>query len=82
MMDIEGKKLEDEIKEAFLVKKPKVVRQGAYAHTNKLENYHRELVSLLPWLGPHIAKCSDQGSALQIVECVMLITSLEDEDSL
>ena len=58
-MDTEVTKLEDEIKEGFLFEKPRVVRQGAYAHTDKLENYHHELVSLLPWIGPHIAKRSD-----------------------
>jgi len=38
-MDVEVKKLEDEIKEAFLVEKPRKVRQGVYDHTNKFENY-------------------------------------------
>ena len=64
-VDLEVKKLGNEIKEAFLIKKPRMVRQGMYDHTNNLENYRRELVSLLPWRGPHITKCSDQGSALQ-----------------
>jgi len=40
--------------EEFLVEKLRMVRQGVYAHTDKLENYHHELVSLLPWLGLHI----------------------------
>jgi len=58
-MDVEVKKLEDEIKEAFLIEKMRVVRQGTYDYTEKLENYCYELVSLLPWFGPYITKCSD-----------------------
>ena len=58
-MDVEVNKLEDKIKEALLVEKPRMVRQGAYNHTGKFDNYHHELFSLLPWLGPHIAKHSD-----------------------
>lgn len=55
-MDAEFKKLEDKIKEAFLVERPRIVRQGAYDSTNKLEDYCCELASLRSWLGPHIAK--------------------------
>ena len=58
-MDAEVKKLEDEIKEAFLVKKTRMVGQGTYDHTNRVEDYRCEIVSLLPWLGPHIAKHSE-----------------------
>lgn len=49
-MDAKVKKLEDEIKEAFLIKKPRMVRQDACNRTNRLEDYFHELVSLLPWL--------------------------------
>ena len=59
MVDVEVKKLEDEIKDDFLAEKTRMVRQGAYDHTDKFDNYHRKLVSLMPWLGPHIIKCSD-----------------------
>lgn len=81
MMDVEVKKLEDEIKEAFFIKKPRMVRQGAYNHTVKFEHYHCELVSLLPWLEPHIAKHSDQGNTLQVVKCVIPTTTMEGGDS-
>lgn len=63
-MDVEVKKLEDEIEEAFLIKKLRMVKQCAYDHINDWDNYLRELVRLLPWLIPYIAKCSDQGHAL------------------
>ena len=56
-MDMEVKKLEDEIKEEFLTEKTRMVRQGAYNHTDKFESH--ELISLLPWLGLHISKHSD-----------------------
>ena len=80
-MDAEVKKLEDEMKEEFLVEKPRMVRQGAYDPTNELEGYHHELVSLLPWLGLHITKCSDQGSMLQVVKCTMPIITMKGGDS-
>jgi len=76
-MDAEVQKLEDEIKDAFLVEKPRMVRQGAYDHTEKFVNYRHELVSLLPWLGLHIAKRTNQGSVLQVVKCAMLTTTME-----
>lgn len=81
-MDTEVKKLENEMKEAFLDEKPRMARQGMYSHTDKLESYHRELVSLLPWLRLHLAKRSDEGSALKILQCTMPITTMEDGDSL
>lgn len=34
-MDTEVKKLEDDIKEEFLAEKTRMVRQGAYEHTDK-----------------------------------------------
>jgi len=80
-MDAEVKKLEDVIKEALLIEKHRMVRQGAYDHTDKFEHYHREMVSLLPWLGPHIAKCRDQGTTLQVVKCVILTTTIDGGDS-
>ena len=60
--------MEDELKEAFLVENLWVVRQGAHTHSDKWENYYRELISLLPWLGPYITQHSNQESALQPVE--------------
>lgn len=68
LMDAEVKKLEDEIKESFLVEKPRVVWQGAHTHSDKWENYRRKLISLLPWFGPYITQRSNQESALQPVE--------------
>ena len=58
-MDAEAKKLENEIKEALLNNKPRMIRQGAYDHTKELEDHRRELVRLLSWLGLYITKCSN-----------------------
>ena len=55
-MDAKVKTLDDEIKEEFLVEKTRIVRQVAYDHIGKFENYRYEFVSLMPWLGPHISK--------------------------
>lgn len=56
--------------------------QGAADCTDKWEDYHQELVSLLSWLGPHIAKRNNQGSTLQNVERVVPIITMIDKDSL
>jgi len=82
LMDAEVKKMEDEIKEEFLTENTRMVRQGAYDHADKFEHYHCELVSLLPWLRPHITKLSDQGSTLQVVKWTMPTTTMEGGDSL
>lgn len=81
MMETEVKKLEDEIKEEFFVEESRMVRQGAYDHIDKFEHYRCELVSLLPWLGPHITKRIDQGSMLHIVKCMMPTITMEGGDS-
>lgn len=39
LLDVEVKKLEDEIKEAFLDEKPRMVWQGARTHSDKWEDY-------------------------------------------
>ena len=58
-MEEKFKKLEDEIKEDFLDKKTRVIKQGAHDHVDKFEEYRHELISMMPWLGLHIAKCID-----------------------
>ena len=58
-----------------------MVRQGAYDHADKFENYRHELISLMPWLGPHIVKHSNQGSALQMVKCAMPTVIIKGGDS-
>ena len=76
-MEVEVKKLEDAIKAHFLDKETKVIRQGGYDHTDKFKDYHYKLISLMPWLGPHITKQIDQGSALQMVKCVKSIVTIK-----
>lgn len=56
LVKVEVKKLEDEIKEYVLDKKNKVIRQYVHDHADEFEDYHHELISLMPWLGPHITK--------------------------
>lgn len=80
-MDTKVKKLEDEINKDFLSKKTRMVRQEARDHDNKVTAYHHELISLMPWLGPHISKHSDQGSALQMVKCTMPTVTIQGRDS-
>ena len=63
-MEVEFKKLEDEIKEAFLDKKTRVIKRCAHDHVDKFGDYCRELISLMPWLRPHIATQINHGGAL------------------
>lgn len=39
-------------------------------HAGKLEDYHHQLISLMPWPQTHITKRIDQGDALQRIRCV------------
>jgi len=82
LVDAEVKKLQDKRKEYFLAKKTRMVRQGAYDHADRYENYCCELISLMPWIGPHIAKHSDQGSTLQMVNYTMPTVTIRGGDSL
>lgn len=50
-MEAEVKKLEDEIKEDFLDKNTKVIKQGVHDHVDEFWDYCRELISLMPWIG-------------------------------
>jgi len=76
-MDAEVNRLEDKITKEFLIKKQNIIRQCAYDHANKLDDYRRELVSLLPWLGLHISKRSDWGNMLEMVKCMIQDTTIE-----
>jgi len=71
LVEVEVKKLEDQIRDDFLDKKTMVTKQGVHDHANKLEDYYHELISLMPWLGPHITKRINQGDALQRIRCMM-----------
>ena len=80
-MHAKVKKMEDEIKKDFLCKKTKMIRQGACDPDDRVKAYCRELIRLMPCLGPHIAKFSDQGSVLQVVKCTIPAITMEGEDS-
>lgn len=56
LVEVEVKKLEEEINEDFLNKKTRVIRQDAHNHVDKFEDYRRELINLMPWLRLHITK--------------------------
>lgn len=59
LMDADIKTLENEIKQACLVDKPRMTRQYIDDHTTTLEECCREFMILLPWLRPHLTKCSN-----------------------
>lgn len=54
LVEVVVKKLEEEIKEDFLDKKTRVIKQGAHNHIGKFGDYCHELISMMPWLGLHI----------------------------
>ena len=43
-------------------------RSNAYDRDDRFKAYFHELISMIPWLGPHITKRSNQGSALKMVK--------------
>ena len=45
LVEAKVKKLEDEIKEDFLYKKNKVIRQNVHDHADEFEDYRHELIS-------------------------------------
>lgn len=48
LIEAEVKKLEDKIKEDFLDKNTRVIKQGVHDHGDKFEDYCSELISLMP----------------------------------
>ena len=79
-MDTEVKRLENKIKQACLIDKPRMARQGANDHTTELEGQRREFMTVLPWLRPHVTKRSNQGNTLHTIESAALAVTREIED--
>lgn len=79
-MDAKFKRLENEIMQACLVDNPRVIRQDMDDRTTALEDCRRVFMTLLPWLRPQLTKCSSQGSALHIVECMTLTVAKAIEE--
>jgi len=71
------KKLEDEIKEYFLDKKIRMIKQSANNHIDKFRDYHHELISLMPWLGPYITTRINHDDALQMIKCATLPVTIK-----
>lgn len=63
LMDAKIKTLEIKIVQACLIDKLRMKRQDTDNHTTALEDFHREFMTLLPWLRPYLTKQSNQGSA-------------------
>ena len=71
-MDVEITRLENEIAQAYLVEKPRMMRPDTDDHTTTLDKCLQEFMTLLPWLRSHLTKHSNEVSALNIVECAVL----------
>lgn len=69
-MEVEVKKIQDEIKRDFLYKKIRMIKQGVHNCSNEFGDYRQELISLMPWNRPHITKGITHGGALQMVKCM------------
>lgn len=48
----------------------------------RLKAYFHELIIMMPWLGPHIAKRNGQGSKLQVLKYTMPTIIVKGRDSL
>jgi len=62
--------LEDKIRDKFLDKNTTVIKHGVHDHADKLEDYPHKLMSLMPWLGPHITKRINQVVATERIRYV------------
>lgn len=69
LLEVEAKKLEDEIKKDFLDKEPRMTKQGVHDHLEELGDYCQELISLMPWVGPHITNRINHGGAMLMIKC-------------
>ena len=69
-MEVDVKKLEDEIKKDFIDKKTRVIKQGAHDYVDEFGDYHRELISSMPWIGSYITKGITHDGTMQMVKCV------------
>lgn len=76
IMEEEVKKLEEGIKKDFIDKKTMVIKQNAHNYIDKFGDYHRELISLTPWIRPYITRGVIDGGTMQMVKCVMQIVKL------
>ena len=70
LVEAEVKKLEEEIKNDFLDKKIGVIKQGVHDYIDKFGDYHRDLISLMPWIGPYITRGITHGCEMQMIKCV------------
>ena len=79
-MDPEIKRLENKVKQACLVDKPRMTRQDTEGHTTTLKDCHQEFMTLLPWLRPLLTKHSNKGSAPHKIKHVALTVTREIEE--
>ena len=70
-MEVEVKKLKEEITKDFLDKKIRMIKHGAHDYDDEFGNYHRELINLMPWIRPHITKGMTHGGTLHMVKCAL-----------
>jgi len=59
LMDAEIKKLENKITQECCVDKLRMIGQDMGSHTIALEDCRQEIVTLLPWLQPHLTRQSN-----------------------
>ena len=69
LLKAEAKKLEDGIKKDFLNKEPRMTKKGVHDHIDIFGDYRRDLISLMPWIGPHITKQINHGGAMPMIKC-------------
>lgn len=79
MAEEEVKKLEGGMKMDFLDKRTVVIKQDAHDYIDKFGDYHRDLISLMPWIGPRITKRITNGGMMQMVKCMMQVVRLKEE---
>ena len=64
MVEAEVKKLDEGIHKDFLDKKIVVLKQDVHDYVDEFGDYRRELISLMPWIGPYITRGITHGGMM------------------
>jgi len=72
LMDVEIKRLKNDIMQSYLVDKLSVTRPDTDNHTTALEDSSLKFITLLPWVQLHLTKQSNKGSTPHKIKHVAL----------
>jgi len=69
LVEIEVKKLKEEINKDFLDQKIRVIKQGVHDYGENFGDYCQEFISLMPQVGPNITIGISHDGMMYMVKC-------------